>query len=194
MKNIREIISNNIISLRRHHKMTQLDLARKVNYSDKAISRWENGEVIPDVETLQELSHIFGVPLSYMFESHNQSDISRKSKITLNEVLLQIFVVCIAWVVVTILFVTIQIMYDYSFWQAFVWGVPISSIICLYFNRKWRSQASSIVFGTLLNWSLLTCVYLQFLSYNLWLLFLIGIPVEAAVVVYSIIKYKLKEF
>ena len=48
--------------------LTQVGLAKKINYSDKAVSRWEKGEVLPDIETLDALSKIFNVPLSYLIE------------------------------------------------------------------------------------------------------------------------------
>ena len=64
MENLRRTIAENLLALRRKHKMTQQDLAGKINYSDKAVSRWENGEVLPDVETLGKIAEIYGVPLS----------------------------------------------------------------------------------------------------------------------------------
>ena len=75
MNNLREIIPNNIIKLRKAQGLTQLDLGKRVNYSDKAVSRWEKGEVLPDVETLQSISEVFNVPVSYLFEEHDESKV-----------------------------------------------------------------------------------------------------------------------
>ncbi len=44
MSKIKENIANNIAELRKLHKMTQQDLAERLNYKDKAISKWERGE------------------------------------------------------------------------------------------------------------------------------------------------------
>ena len=71
--NIREIVSKNLIMLRKRQGLTQIDLSKRINYSDKAVSRWEKGEVLPDIETLQSLSEVFNVPLSYMIEEHDYS-------------------------------------------------------------------------------------------------------------------------
>ena len=73
MKNIREIVANNIVTLRKQNGYTQIELSEKINYSDKAISRWEKGEVLPDIETLDNLANIFDVPLSYMLEEHQDA-------------------------------------------------------------------------------------------------------------------------
>ena len=58
---VKETVKDNLVRLRREHKLTQLELSEKINYSDKAISRWETGEVTPDVETLEQLARLYDV-------------------------------------------------------------------------------------------------------------------------------------
>ena len=55
MKEIKDIISNNLISLRKKHNLTQNELAEKLAYSDNMVSRWERGEITPSIETLQKI-------------------------------------------------------------------------------------------------------------------------------------------
>ena len=50
-EDIKHNFSENLIKLRKAKNLTQLQLAEKLNYSDKAISKWEVGSVLPDVET-----------------------------------------------------------------------------------------------------------------------------------------------
>ena len=78
MENIKEIISNNIIMLRKQKNLTQLELGEAIHYSDKAISRWEKGESLPDIETLQLLSETLDVPLTYLFEEHSKEVITQE--------------------------------------------------------------------------------------------------------------------
>ena len=47
-------------------KLTQIELAEKINYSDKAISKWERGESIPDVSVLLNLAKLFGVNIDFL--------------------------------------------------------------------------------------------------------------------------------
>ena len=63
----KETVKENLIRLRREHKLTQLELSDKINYSDKAISRWETGEVTPDIETLEQLAMLYGIPITAFF-------------------------------------------------------------------------------------------------------------------------------
>lgn len=60
-KDMKTIISENITKNRKRLGLTQLELAEKLNYSDKTLSKWERAESIPDVITLKELSSIFGI-------------------------------------------------------------------------------------------------------------------------------------
>ena len=52
MEELKMTIAKNISSLRRETKMTQLELADKLSYSDTAVSKWESGASIPDVTVL----------------------------------------------------------------------------------------------------------------------------------------------
>ena len=189
MKNIREIISNNIILLRKKHQLTQVELAKKINYSDKAISRWEKGEVVPDVETLNKLSEIFNVPLTFMFKEHND-DAVPKTKPTQNDLAIQALTTCVIWVILTVIFVYVKIIYNHSFWQLFVWGIPTTALVSLRFCSKFNLDKAKFYCRTIINWTFIASVYLQFIHLNLWLIFLIGVPVQAAIFVSYFAKTK----
>ena len=76
---IKETVKENLIRLRREHKLTQLELSEKVNYSDKAVSRWETGEVTPDVETLERLAQLYEIPITAFFLAPGES-LSKKDR------------------------------------------------------------------------------------------------------------------
>ena len=67
-ENVKEIIAGNLASLRKASKLTQQQLAEKLNYSDKAVSRWENAETLPDIETLCRICDIYGVKFEYLLQ------------------------------------------------------------------------------------------------------------------------------
>ena len=74
MKDLSPIVSHNLTELRKARGLTQGQLAEKFAYSDKSISKWEHGEALPDLNTLQELADFYGVTLDYL--THIESDIS----------------------------------------------------------------------------------------------------------------------
>ena len=61
MEELREIIAKNISDLRKKSGLTQIELAEKLNYSDKAVSKWERGDSVPDVGVLKQIADLFGV-------------------------------------------------------------------------------------------------------------------------------------
>jgi len=54
-----DMLRNNLVSLRKHKGLTQKELAVKLNYSDKVISKWERGESVPNIEAIDQLATFF---------------------------------------------------------------------------------------------------------------------------------------
>ena len=59
-------IGNTISKLRKKHGMTQLQLAQRLNISDKTVSKWESGQGYPDVTAFPLLAALFGVSIDYL--------------------------------------------------------------------------------------------------------------------------------
>ena len=59
-----------LYAVRKNAGMTQNDLAEKLNVSRQAVSRWEMGTAMPDVENLVAMSDLFGVSLDYLLKDH----------------------------------------------------------------------------------------------------------------------------
>ena len=62
---LEKIVAANITELRKSKQWTQLELAEKLNYSDKSISKWERGDGIPDLKTLCKMAELFSVSLDF---------------------------------------------------------------------------------------------------------------------------------
>ena len=63
MNDIKDNIAKNISMLRTERNMTQPELAKRLNYSDKSVSKWENGKGYPAIDSLKLLSSVYGVSL-----------------------------------------------------------------------------------------------------------------------------------
>ena len=61
-------IGSNIAAYRKRAGMTQAGLAEKLNYSDKAISKWENNKCEPDLSALRNIANAFGVTVEELFD------------------------------------------------------------------------------------------------------------------------------
>ncbi len=63
-----ERIGKFIAQLRKEHNLTQQELADKLEITDKAVSKWENGRNMPDVSFLEQLSNIFQVTVKELLK------------------------------------------------------------------------------------------------------------------------------
>ena len=187
MKDINLIIGNNIKELRKINKMTQSDLAEKLNYSNKAVSRWESGEVIPDVQTLNNICEIFEVPIESIFKEQLPTEkVKKEYKFRMgNKMAISLLAVMMIWLIATVIFVYSRITFDDNLWQVFLWAIPLSCIIGIVFNSIWGRKFFNFVLISILIWSTLACIYLQFIKYNMWLIFIIGIPTQIGVILWS---------
>ncbi len=179
------IVGKNIMRLRRMKNMTQLDLAEKLNYSDKSISKWEQGNGMPDVRILVRLADLFNVSLDDLVRDHSEKQIVPKKTKLIRRIIIIACSVGLCWLVATVLYVLLGIfvpVIQKDLWLAFLYAVPFSSIVVLVFSSIWNYRATRVVSLSVLIWTLLACVYLTAFvcgyQDNMWLIFLIGVPLQ----------------
>ena len=68
-----EQIGKFIAELRKEKKMTQQQLAEKLNVTDRAISNWENGRRLPDYTSLPLLAEILGISIQELLNGRKMS-------------------------------------------------------------------------------------------------------------------------
>lgn len=195
MKEIKQIIANNLISLRKKNNLTQNQLAEKLNYSDNAISRWEHAEVTPSIETLQQVADIFQVPLRSLIEDNAIEASEKNNRIQMvNKLAVILISMSLVWLLATIIFVCSQLIFNYNFWKIFLWAIPVASLVMFPFNKYWGKHIYKFVILSIFLWSLISSIYIQFYSIQpwLWLIFIIGIPIQIALAIWAFVKPKPK--
>lgn len=194
MNNIKSIVAKNITELRQKKGMTQLELAERLNYSDKAVSKWERAESMPDISVLVEIADMFGVTLDYLVrEEHEQPKPKKqKKKKNYNRKFVAVLSVLTVWLVASIAFVAISIATSGAAiqWLMLVYAVPVSMIVWLIFNSIWFDIRKNYLIISILVWSLLAALHLSFLpaGVNLWQLYLLGIPGQIIIFAWSKVK------
>ena len=194
MKEIKDIIAENLIALRKSHNLTQNELADKLSYSDNMVSRWERAEITPSVETLQKISDFYQIPLASILSekaSETKNKINKFQDAKKFSIIL--LMITTLWFIITIAFVLANSMMHQNIWKIFILGFPLTCCILLLFNGSWANYLYRFVVTSVLIWSLLAFVYLYFLEYNMFFIFLIGIPAELTLVVWAFIKPKNKQ-
>ncbi len=193
MKDVKATVADNLVQLRKAHGLTQAQLAEKFNYSDKAICRWEHGDTLPDINTLCALADFYGITMNDLVSPDFEASETDKEVRTVFKYRLLISAMLLAavWLLTVVVFIT-TIAMARPYWIIFVWAVPAS---CLALMRFWRGglmhAAVKIIIYSLFVWSLITSAFLHLLiinGVNAWMLFLIGIPLEAIIIFWQQIK------
>ena len=189
-KDVKAIVAENLTTLRKNKNLTQSDVAKLLNYSDKSVSKWEHADSLPDISILYKLCEIYGVTLDYLTHADAKADAldlekQKNAKANMNYIITTIMMsVSVVYFIAAVIFVYSILILKMSppLWQAFVWGVPVCSLLLLYYNRKWlKNHLLKAVCSSVLNWSVLLSVYLQFIDYRMWLIFIIGVPIQVII-------------
>ena len=193
---LKDRIGKNIAMHRKQIGLTQAGLAEKLNYSDKAVSKWERGESIPDILTLMQMADLFQIPMGDLMEDPNQlpgnpgklekamtqvSEMALKRKANKNVILG--LSSTLVWFVALLIFVVISSFNLPNSWISFFFAVPINAIVLLSLRSAWRDFRWNRVLISVIVWGFLVSIYatfLVFLKFNMWKLFLLGIPGEIA--------------
>ena len=174
------IVANNIAYYRKKMGLTQLQLAEKMNYSDKAISKWERAESLPEAYVLHQLADFFGVTLNDFLT------VGRKPRTPLTiktRILISILSAGIVWLVATVIFVLTNLIaptLPFDTWLLFIYAIPASSIVLLVFSLIWGNNRLSFAFVTSLSVGLTLSIYLSLFSLypHIWYIFIALVPIE----------------
>ena len=181
-------IGNNIAAFRKQCAMTQAELAEKLNYSDKAVSKWERGESMPDVMTLVILAEQFGVSVDDIVGNTGAKAIAKgakpEKKRHVNKTVIQMLVSLLVWFVALFIYVVLSSVGVARSWLGFIYAVPANAIVLLCLRSAWHKYRWNFVLVSLIVWGSLVSFYatmLIFTGYNIWKLFLLGLLGQAAV-------------
>lgn len=185
MTDLRTVIAKNICELRTEMRLTQIQLAEVLNYSDKAVSKWERAEALPDVTVLWQIAQYFGVSVDYLLTEKHGTDSQSSVRIMKlrrrNRFIVSLMSTLLVWLVAALVFAILLISKVDHPWLVYIYALPIASIVVLVFNSIWGRRKLNFVIVSVLTWTLLLSIYLTvllFSSYNLWMLFTVGVPFQ----------------
>ncbi len=195
MNDIKSIVAKNIAELRQMSGMTQIDLAERLNYTDKAVSKWERGESLPDVTVLCQIADLFQVSLDFLVrEEHSRTEIRQEMApvFTYNRGIITWVSILTVWFSAIFSFVILALTPEpmpYK-WLCFIYAIPASAVVWLIMNSLWFNRRFNYFIISGLVWSSLLCFHLSFLvaGHNFWQLYLIGIPAQVIILFWTRLK------
>ena len=192
-------IGANIAAYRKNAGLTQAGLAEKINYSDKAVSKWERGESIPDVLTLVHLAEQFDITVEYLLSDPNalpgnpgklekaMTQVSEKAlKRKANKNIILALSSTLVWFVALFAFVLLSsfdFLEKYSY-LLFFYAIPANAIVLLSLRSAWHDFRWNKALISIIVWGGLLSIYVTLLTgwnYHFWKVFLLGIPGQIAI-------------
>ena len=196
MKDIKTILAQNITDLRVSKGMTQLELAEQLHYSDKAVSKWERGESVPEIATLKAIADLFGVTLDHLVNEHTPEEqkepIPDRKRRFQNRSIVTVMSAVLVWFLALLAFVVtdaVPAQVEFS-WLAFVYAVPATLLLWLVLNSVWFNPRTNFLIISGLVWSGLASFHVTcwVFGWNFWKVYLLGIPVQVVIILWSRIK------
>lgn len=211
MDDLKKIIARNIIELRRANNMTQLELAEKLNYTDKAVSKWERGESLPDISVLKTIADLFEVKMDYLVtedhvepvaeilmspDAEDEAEKNRRRR-QINRRVVTSSSVLMVWLVATFAFVIARLAAPGAggSWLAFIYAVPLSFVVWLIFNSIWFRGRRNFLVISLLMWSTFATIHVTCVTMSIpdvWLIYFLGVPGQAIILTWSRLLHRAK--
>lgn len=193
-------IAKNLVTYRKAAGLTQAELAEKINYSDKSVSKWESGNGIPDVYTLLQLASLYGVRIGALVEEEDVKPQQRTTKGL--HLLIALLSVGIVWLVAVLAFVVLKMfkLGGYA-WLSFIYAIPASAIVLTVYACIWKRRLFNFMCVSTLIWSVLVTFFLTGRSLSmsfgwdysgLWLVFLLGVPLQFLEVLWAFFRTLLR--
>lgn len=189
---LKNIFAKKLSFYRKSAGMTQLELAEKLNYSDKSVSKWERGEGLPDVVVLTKICELFSIRVDELL---NEKAPERPVDTVRNRRLITCIACAAPWLVAAIIFATLFVadITTHWMWLGFVYAVPVSAIVGIVFTAMWWNKTTLAVLISVLLWSLMLCFMLTFNIIKLTSFFIVVAIFQIMIILFFMIKFKSKK-
>ncbi len=190
---LRANIAKNITELRKASDITQAELAEKLNYSDKSISKWERGDGVPDVIVMNKIAELFGVTLNDLV-SDEKPKLPRKKPHLTNRIIIPLLSVGLVFLIASIAFFVLRMIDVWVDKSAllFAYAVPISLIVMLVFSEIWWVLTARLLTLSGLIWSFFICIRLTVANEDINYIFIIAAILQVITVLWFVMRYRSK--
>lgn len=182
---LRHTIAKNIAAYRKSRRDTQLELAEKLNYSDKSVSKWERGESTPDIFILTQIADLYGITVSNLI---GEVEPPKENK-PYSQIFILVLSVALVFAVAAALFVAFVIA-DIPFraWLFFIYALPVASIVCIVFTCLWWGLWQQGLAISALIWTMGVSLYLSLPLDRLSLLFVVCAALQVLVILWELFQ------
>lgn len=185
---IRSVIARNIAFFRKNAGHTQAELAEKLNYSDKSVSKWERAEGVPDIYVLMQIAQLYQVTVNDLISEEEPRLPSRKPK-----VLILLLSLGLVWLAATVMFFALMLLCPEmpGKWLCFLYGIPVSGIILTVFTCLWWQLWKRCAAVSLLIWGMAVCIHLTLTLPGSYLIYVVAGVMQVLTVLWFILLHRM---
>ena len=200
IENLKSIITSNLIKYRKQAGLTQAQLASKLGYSDKTVSKWEREEGVPDIYILKQIADLYNITVNDLISSSPVTigeKIKEKTTKFLtgrNKLLITLLAIGIVWFVAVTTYVILDLAIpDISgalLANVYVYAIPISCIVAIVFNSLWGKKRINFILVSALIWTTTLSLFLTLKDYldKISELFIIAIPLQVLTILFFLLE------
>ena len=167
-------IGEKIAKLRTSLNISQEQLAEKISVSRQSVSKWERGESLPDLYTLQRIADLYGITINDL-AYEKQEIIKPKTIKKANHLFVTLLSCILVWFIATLTFVSLMLIpatSSYDNWLTFIIAIPIFFIVLTVFACLWYKNVFRCISVSGIVWGLVVTLQIILHLNNLELLFL----------------------
>lgn len=189
-KEIKTNFAKNLIYYRKKLGLTQLQLANKLNYSDKAISKWENGDTLPDIVVFSCIADFFKISVNDLIKKptvdEDKTIVSTKSR-----ALIIILACGLVWLACTLVFFALFMFTNLDrIWLTFILAIPATFIVLVVFSSLWYKEIFQCISTSGLIWSSALSISLCFFRYSSsWFIYIVAGLLQILFILWYLFRY-----
>lgn len=191
-REFKEHIAKNIRDCRNQLGLTQSELANRLGYTDKSVSKWERAEAIPDAYVLKKMSELFNVSVDVFIgeDAKTKRKYPRMHHFLTKRAMWCAIAVAICMAAATVVFAGCVLAKASipKAWLAFVYGVLASCITLLGLCIKWFNLRWQILFASSILWLVALILYLHLGIDKTYVYFIVAGALQLIIVFYSMYK------
>ncbi len=193
MDELKETIAKNLVHLRTQAKLTQLQLAQMLDYSDKAVSKWERGEAIPDIRVLVQLAQFYNVTLDDIVRSDAAAKkILPKLTIRTKRILITVLSAVLVWFVATAVFAVFYLI-DYTqkdAYMVFIVAPFAMSVVLIVFSALWGNRITCALSSSMALWTFVLIFHIFVVKYTnfnkIYILYVVAAVFEVLIILWFV--------
>jgi len=192
-KDLKAIIGENLTSLRQSAGLTQLQLAEMLNYTDKAVSKWERGDSIPDLRVLIKLSEIYNIPLDDIVKDSNGKQLKPRLNLKRKHILITFLSLGLVWVIATAVFMIffyIMPLKRYAY-LAFICAPFVCGVVFVVFASLWYNRLTIAIAASSVLWSIILIIHVMFYLFTnipVWPFYIVASGVQVLIIGWFVLR------